>query len=272
VRRGALTVSGAVVLCLALIIGLATASQPERRPRRIALFGDSLSFEAARYLQALVRTSRRWNVQQQSLPGTAICDWFPQMEQSRRDFRPQTVAFEYVGNDILPCMRNADGSQLSNADYLARWRRDTRRAIDMFGPRVKIILIGGPEMKDHDNRVYGIFRDLAKEFRNVTVVDGGRLVTPHRTWVKTLPCLLGEPCTGPVRNGVRTNVVRAWDTVHFCPKIVTFGTPCPVYSSGAYRFAVTVFEAITGGHAPDVAVLPTTTTPTTRAPTTTTAP
>jgi hypothetical protein len=51
--------------------------------------------------------------------------------------------------------------------------------------------------------------------------------------------------------------VRAWDGTHFCPiKTAVYGARCPVYASGAYRFAVTEYQTITGRPAPAVAVLP----------------
>jgi hypothetical protein len=51
-----------------------------------------------------------------------------------------------------------------------------------------------------------------------------------------------------VVDGVRSNVVRSTDGVHFCPSEqgndsgVIGG--CSVYSSGAYRYAKAMFEAL----------------------------
>jgi hypothetical protein len=85
----------------------------------------------------------------------------------------------------------------------------------------------------------------------VSYVDAGAAVEgPGHTYTRTLPCSKGQPCTGPIVDHVRTNIVRAPDGVHFCP--VSTGSPlpggCPVYSSGAYRFARAMVEALaTGG-------------------------
>ncbi|MDQ1521189.1 MAG: hypothetical protein QOI55_2262, partial [Actinomycetota bacterium] len=248
----ALIAGTALVVVLAIVLGMAVANERDPAPRRVALFGDSLTQQASKYWMPLMDVSGRWDARQSSLAGTAICDWFKTMEKTRDQFHPQTVAFQFVGNDILPCMRNPDGSQLSKAEYLRRWRRNTRHAIELFDRSVTIDLIGPPAMGTPDNRVYDIFRELARQYPNTRFVDGGRLVTPHRRFVKTLPCLRGEPCTGPIVHGVRTNVVRAWDEVHFCPIKLRHGGPCPLYSSGAYRFALTEFEGITGQPAPSV--------------------
>jgi hypothetical protein len=61
-------------------------------------------------------------------------------------------------------------------------------------------------------------------------------VLDHGQYTDSLPCLPNEPCTGPVIHGVRTNRVRAPDGVHFCPVTVLGRAPCPVWSSGAFRF------------------------------------
>ncbi|MEQ1786121.1 MAG: hypothetical protein ABL966_03640, partial [Acidimicrobiales bacterium] len=53
-----------------------------------------------------------------------------------------------------------------------------------------------------------------------------------------LPCLPGEvECGTTGRNAVRSD-----DGVHLCPG--TAPTPCPVYSSGAYRFAEAIAAAL----------------------------
>ena len=78
--------------------------------------------------------------------------------------------------------------------------------------------------------------------RHVTYVDAGAAVeAPGHAYTDTLPCLAHEQCSGPMVNGIATNVVRSADGVHFCPTEegndagVIGG--CPVYSSGAYRYA-----------------------------------
>jgi len=45
---------------------------------------------------------------------------------------------------------------------------------------------------------------------------------------------------------VQTNVVRSPDGVHFCPEETgtTWTGVCPVYSSGAFRFAEAMVEGL----------------------------
>jgi hypothetical protein len=252
VRHRAVAAGVAVLVVLAALLGVAVARENNgsAAPVRVMLWGDSLTQQAAKYWLPMMAASGHWNARQSSLAGTAICDWYEQMVKARDTIHPQVVGFQFVGNDIGRCMRNADGSRLSNAQYQRRWRRDTRRAIALFPRDVTIYLVGPPAMGTPDNRVYDIWRELARAYPNTHYVDGGRLVSPHRKFVTALPCLRGEPCTGPDEHGVRTNVVRAWDEVHFCPVKLPLGQPCPVYSSGAYRFALTMYEGITGASGP----------------------
>jgi hypothetical protein len=82
----------------------------------------------------------------------------------------------------------------------------------------------------------------------VPVIDGATQITPGGVWSRTQPCLASEPCTGPVVGGVRTNVVRAPDGVHFCPtgrpsvRGRTF--PCSTSASGARRYATAILEPL----------------------------
>jgi hypothetical protein len=61
------------------------------------------------------------------------------------------------------------------------------------------------------------------------------------TFAETLPCLKGQPCTGPTVGGIPSDIVRSSDGIHFCPSregdLHGIIGGCPVYSSGAYRFA-----------------------------------
>jgi hypothetical protein len=212
----------------------------------VYLVGDSLVLQAADYWVPLMARSG-WDARQDSFPGTNTCDWFQQMRKQRDQFRPQVVAIEFGGNDTTRCMHHADGSKLDQTELLAKYRRDTSYALDIWGANVSIYVVAPPAMYDGDNRFPPIYRALAQAHPNVHFVDGGRLLTPHRDWRKTAPCLPGERCTGPIVNGVPSNVIRSADRVHFCPVRNSVENPCPVYSPGAARFARTIAQAITRG-------------------------
>lgn len=211
---------------------------------RATLFvvGDSLVFQAQPSLLELAG-DRGWTIESASLGGTSPCQWFHQTEDARDRLEPDVVVFSFAGNALAPCMQNDDGSSLTDEQYADRYRHDTLRLIELAGT-ADIYLVGAPAMLIEDDRVAGIFRSIADSERHVTFVDGGRYVTPDGRWVPTLPCLPDEPCTGPVVDGVPSNVVRSPDTVHFCPVPIEGSQACPVYSSGAYRFAKAIVEAV----------------------------
>jgi hypothetical protein len=144
-------------------------------------------------------------------------------------------------------MLHADGSALSGPEYEAKYRADTEKILAMFGVDVPVYLVGAPVSDTGDDRVFRIYEQIAKKHPNVRFVDGGKYLTPNHRFAMTLPCLRGEPCTGPVIRGVRNNVVRAPDRAHFCPVASAPGAPCPVYSSGAYRFAIAIAQAVKQG-------------------------
>jgi hypothetical protein len=112
-----------------------------------------------------------------------------------------------------------------------------------------VYLVGAPQTRAPDDRIVDISRELAAGSSNVEYIDGGTLISPDRTYADTQQCLAGEQCTGPVVDGVQHDVVRDPDGVHFCPVLHQPGQACPVYSSGAYRYARTIFEGM-GGPAP----------------------
>jgi hypothetical protein len=239
------------------------ASTPGRSasaPPRVALFGDSLAWEAQSYFSSLVRAAGGTALTYDGR-GTALCDWLPRMRMVEARFVPEAVELEFSGNALTSCMK---GYAPGSAAYYEKYRDDTMTAIGIFVPSgAHVFLIGAPISRsqavsdpgwDRLNQQYaGIAR---ADPRHVTYVDAGASVeNPDRGYARTLPCLRAEPCVGPILDGAPSNVVRAPDGVHFCPveKAAAAGIigPCPVYSSGAYRYAramVSALPVLPGGH------------------------
>jgi hypothetical protein len=229
------------------------ASSPpaEHYPPRVALFGDSLSGEAQPYYTDLIHASGEVALTYDSYGGTAICDWLPKMREVAKTYRPAGVQLQFSGNALSPCMH---GYAPPSEAYLEKYRADTMAAIDIFLPiGAHVYLIGGPVSRgsqpgwDALNNQYASI--AAADPSQVTYVDAGTSVEgPDHTYVQELPCLPLEPCLGPVAGGVPVNVVRSPDGAHFCP--VKEGNTegviggCPVYSSGAYRYALAMVDAM----------------------------
>jgi hypothetical protein len=247
-RRRVLIARGAVVAVLvaSAVLGLSACSSTGGR--RALLIGDSLIEESQASWQDLAR-SDGWDPREMSYGGTAPCDFFDRARQAVDDFDPQVVAIAFLGNALTPCMKHRDGSPLTSDEVVAKYRTDLQRLIDIFGPQTAVYLVGAPQTRVPSDGIVDVSRELAAELSNVEYIDGGALISPDRTYADTQPCLLGEQCTGPVVGGVPQNVVRNTDGIHFCPVDHQPGQPCPVYASGAFRYARTIFEGM-GGQSP----------------------
>ena len=215
-------------------------------PTDVALFGDSLSWEAQPYYDELIHADREVAYTYDSHGGTAICDWFTRMHEVESQHHPKSVQLEFSGNNLTPCMK---GLELYSQPYYEKYKADTLTANDIFvSGGAHVYLIGAPITRAQEsvpdwqtlNLQYAAI--ASADARHVTYVDAGAAVeAPGHAYTDTLPCLAHEQCSGPMVNGIATNVVRSADGVHFCPTEegndagVIGG--CPVYSSGAYRYA-----------------------------------
>jgi len=225
-------------------------------PAEVALFGDSLSWEAQPYYTFLLKTNGETGVAYDSHGGTAICDWLSKMREVAKTIKLEAVDVQFSGNALTACMK---GYPPMTQAYYDKYRADAVAAIDIFAPTgAHVFLVGAPITQKQAetepttwDRLNQIYAQLATaDPTTVTYVDAGSAVEgPGHTYVETLPCLPHEVCDGPVVNQVRSNVVRAPDGAHFCPVMsgdeagVIGG--CPVYSSGAFRFANAMVVAVT---------------------------
>ncbi len=215
---------------------------------RVGLFGDSLAVQSEPYFNFIVQAGGRAEVTDFSYGGTAACDWLSKMRRYARTEHPQAVVFEFVGNTFTACMK---GCLFGSPAAVTLYCSAISTAINVFlGLGTHVFLVGTPitraEWIAHDSKWDALnlaFAALAaKHPVRVTYVDAGRAVEgPEQSFVSTLPCLYFEPCTGPTISGVKTNVVRSPDGVHFCPSqignAVGVVPGCNTYSSGAFRFA-----------------------------------
>ena len=224
-------------------------------PSRVAVFGDSLAWEAEPYYLALMRAEVGPSaITYDSFGGTAICDWLPTMRRVENSDHPQAVELEFSGDALTPCMK---GLARPERPYYEKYRADTEAAINIFiAAGAHVYLIGAPITRVVES-AGGNWNALNVQYaqiaattpRHVTYVDAGTSVEgPGHAYTQTLPCLPIEPCTGPVVDAARSNTVRAPDGVHFCP--VARGNKrgvirrCAVYSSGAFRYASAMVEPL----------------------------
>ena len=209
-------------------------------PKIIALYGDSLSVEAAPFFSYLAHASgatvlpRAWN-------GWAVCDDLQRMASDAATRHPAVGVIEFSGNAMTSCM---SGYTMGTTPYYDKYRADTQSAIDIFRSHgVPMILIAPPisawaNLAANLTFLNQIYVSLAATNQGVAFIDAGQAVLANGKFTLTLPCLSFEPCVGPAG----TNVVRSPDGVHFCPDGDTemngWFNVCDDYSSGAFRFAI----------------------------------
>ena len=206
----------------------------------VVFVGDSLAEQAAQYLGPLLRGR---HLVPEFLGGTAPCDWLAKNIQIATG---SVVVISFTGNSLSPCMSDNAGGHLSGSAVVDRYRADVTALVEVAkSAGARVLLVGQPIHADTtpgNDIVAGlntVYSGLAKG-ASVTFVDAGAAVeNPDGTFAKFLRCLPGETECGPFGS----NVVRNDDGRHFCPGSPPPG-PCPVYSSGAFRFANAIATAV----------------------------
>jgi hypothetical protein len=215
---------------------------------RIALYGDSLVSEAGPDFARLAELAGA-SVQVHTFPGTALCDYFASMAAAAKEWHPTVALLAFTGDSFTACM---DGVQVGTTQWITKYKDDTRTALSIFrSTGAKVVLVGLPadasaRLTRSASALNRIYRLLAKAYPGVTYDPAGQAVMAKGRFTWALPCLSGQPCTGP--DG--TDIVRAPDGVHFCPNGKTSPDSgfelCDVYSSGAFRFASAMLKAALG--------------------------
>jgi hypothetical protein len=219
-------------------------------PLRVALYGDSLAFQAQGFFEHALTEAGAVTVDAHTFGGTAICDWLPTMASDAAIFHPQAVVLEFSGNALTPCMGDGAGQPLFGAAKLDKYATDANSAIRIFtATGARVYLAGYPISRaaaeglmpgwDQLNTLYA---GLARSTPGTAFIDAGSTVEDHGHYSDTLPCLVREPCIGTLDGAGPRNAVRAPDGVHFCPggqdAVNTATGLCATWSSGAYRYGL----------------------------------
>jgi hypothetical protein len=223
---------------VALVVGLSACSLT---PPRVALYGDSLSLEASDDFSDLLKGDAR--VRDTVQGGAALCDVLPAIQQDLDQRKPNIALLQFSGNNLTPCMRGPDGQRLEGDDLVDKYAADADQAVRLLRSRgVTVILIGSPVSAGSDTaaEINAEYQDVARRWAadggGVSYADAGKSVlAPDGSFTETLPCRPGETAAMGCQAG--RIVVRSPDGTHFCPTMTGGTSPCPVYSSGAWRFA-----------------------------------
>lgn len=228
---------GALVALAALVGSLAACEPPGPR---VYVYGDSLTWEAEGWIRTWGQ-ARGYDVVVHSRFGGAPCSFYGQMRADRGRQGTHAVIVAFSGNPayMSPCV---------GPDTVGSHARQLREVAGIWsGSGARVVWAATPRLPAQVSEdVQDAMRAEARRL-GLGVADSGRYVTPNRTWAQVLPCLPGERCPGHQINPAVAsgrNIVRANDGVHFCPGGGRGFDPCPYYSSGAWRFARALAEAI----------------------------
>ena len=113
------------------------------------------------------------------------------------------------------------------------------------------VLASAADIRMKTMAVASVWRRIVRRWDNAKLIDAARVATDKGRCAEFLPCLDDEPCTAvDPDTGEPAAIVRAPDGTHFCPD----GQPavngvtqaCPVWASGAWRFARAIAKPIVG--------------------------
>jgi hypothetical protein len=210
------------------------------RPDTVVIVGDSIAEEAVPYLEDQLGGVK---LVPHVFGGTAPCDWtVEELDVHEGDL----VVVSFTGNSFTPCMADGAGGHLGGDDLVAKYAADLGALVKGVRDRGgEVLLVAQPERgpsAPDSAELHGINDALTSlaDQDGVSLVDAGAAVeADDGTFTAQLPCLEGEQECGPRGQ----NPVRNLDGVHLCPENPA-GRQCPVYASGAFRFATAIADAI----------------------------
>jgi hypothetical protein len=232
-----------LIASVTLVVVLSGCSPGGGDAREVVLVGDSIALEASPYLRSALDGPE---LEERTFGGSAPCDWLDNDLGLRRE---QVVVISFIGNSLTDCMADGAGGHLQGEALVERYRADVAELVrQVRSAGATVLLVGQPQRGPAtlgDGRadlvvagLHDVYAELAQA-EGVAFVDAGAaLESEDGSFAAELRCLTEEPECGP--DG--SNPVRSDDGVHLCPG--PSRSPCPVYSSGAFRFARAIAEAL----------------------------
>lgn len=236
-----------VALAVALVATVAVARPARAAGPEVVVYGDSLVYEMIPYANHLFRDVAGMQGHVIGVGGAATCDLLDEMRADAARFRPRAVVIAFSGNAFTPCMRGPEDEMPTREKYIARYRAASVEAVRIWRGGAPTIWFADPPINGwadpDDPETYPLqtmHASLARDNPRVRVVNAGAAVLwQGKYWTRWLPCLPRELCTGGVDIwGRPSNIVRSFDTVHFCPVPGGQTRDCPTHSGGALRYAI----------------------------------
>lgn len=219
---------------------------------RVALWGDSLAFEAKdHFVNAFEGGDTTTRIETYTLGGTAICDFLDHLDASIASNTYDAVVLAFSGNALTSCMRDSDNEAFTGAAHTAAYTLHLQSAIDRASGTPLFLAIAPRSKTDSAEAVAlrTMYRRRAGAIPTVHVVETGEALLAEGKWTPTLSCLPFEDETLGCVDGEIP--VRAPDGAHFCPgsgpAIEGVTGTCARWSSGAYRFGHALAQPILDG-------------------------
>jgi len=254
VRRAVIGASLVVALASSCALAGAPRAGAAAAPKTVLMYGDSILFESTPVITHAFAGKAAWNVRIRGLPGSAPCDWLPQLTSDLRHLHPDIVVLETMGNDLTACITRASPTRGSPA-YFRKYTADIRTyfaGAKKAGAHV-LFVQPLPVVKERFTKILGRLTNIAKaeaaEFGNVTISGATRRALAEADkFTATKPCLAGESASMGCNKATSRIVVRAPDHLHLCPTgyptDASFFAGCPVYSSGSVRYGKALASAV----------------------------
>jgi hypothetical protein len=253
------TLRAALALSLAIAVassaaGAATAKPPPPPPKvKVFLYGDSLVQEAKVEITSLIAATGKAVVVARAFPGKAPCDYFDYMDRDMAANPGSLAIIDFYGNVLTKCTQDPSTGKAPQSDseaFYSFYSGQFATAVAKLAPAAHVWFDSAPvAMLNRRRPNQGVIRkqrlvasikSAISGHSNITYVDAGAaLENPDGTFAAALACLVGETCLDIPSKGM--NPVRSADGLHLCYlKTLNFFSVCPIYNSGAHRFAMAI--------------------------------
>jgi hypothetical protein len=233
---------GVLLVVLALFGAFPSRAGAAKAPKVVVIYGDSLVWESMG--QARTHFPAAYQVVDRSVPGTAVCDWLPQLRTDLATLHPAVVVLATAGNTqgSRSCEQNPQNSPQMLADYQSALTGFTSA---VAATSAHLVFVEDPPFLDPARNASVVQIDayevqLSTQYHHVTVYTAARKAFSTKTggYEATAKCLRGETAAEGCTSGtiaIRT-ITGPAAGLHLCPDGNITVNGCDEYSSGEVRF------------------------------------